>query len=126
MSIQAHLESLVSAALDEDIGQRDITTEATVPEDARCKARLLAKQDGVVSGIEPYRLAFELLDAGVEQWESLKNGDPFKTGGEIATFQAHTRAVLTAERTAMNFIQHLSGVATLTAQFVAALEGLGC
>jgi nicotinate-nucleotide pyrophosphorylase (carboxylating) len=126
MSIQTNLEALVKMCLEEDIGQRDITTEATVPPNARCHARLMAKQDGVLSGMEPFRLAFELLDADIRDWESIADGSQIQQGQVVARFQGHTRAVLTAERTAMNFVQHLSGVATLTSQYVKELDGLDC
>ena len=126
MSIQTNLEALVRACLEEDIGQRDITTEATVPADARCEARLIAKQSGVLSGMEPFELSFEELDADIEDWDARPDGDSFQEGDLLARFKGHTRPVLTAERTAMNFVQHLSGVATLTSRFVAELDGLDC
>lgn len=118
------LRRLVAAALKEDIGVEDITTNRTVPEDLRCRARLVAKQDGVLSGIEPFCLSFEIVEADVDEWESLSDGDRFDKGEVVASFQGLTRAVLTAERVAMNFVQHLSGVATLTSRFVAAIDGL--
>lgn len=120
------VDNLVRAALEEDIGREDITTNATVPPEARCEARLVAKQAGVLSGIVPFRRAFELLDADVRNWQSAKDGDRFPTGATLATFNGLTRAVLTAERTAMNLIQHLSGVATLTALYVDTLQGFKC
>ncbi len=120
------LETLVQAALDEDIGRGDITTEATVPPDSRCRARLVAKQDGVLSGLEAFHLAFSTLDPEISDRESRCDGDRVQPGDCVAQFRGHTRAILSAERTAMNFVQHLSGVATLTAKFVAALEGLEC
>ena len=120
------VDSLVRAALEEDIGREDITTNATVPPEARCEARLIAKQDGVLSGIRPFRRAFELLDANVQCWESMRDGQRFAAGQLVGKFSGLTRAVLTAERTAMNLIQHLSGVATLTALYVDTLQGLNC
>jgi len=126
MSKHRNLEALVCASLEEDIGERDITTEACVPAKARCVARLIAKQEGVLSGIEPFRLAFKLAAAEIQDWWSLADGACFKRGDLVAKFRGNARAVLTAERTALNFVQHLSGVATLTARYVAALEGLDC
>jgi nicotinate-nucleotide pyrophosphorylase (carboxylating) len=120
------LEALVRSALAEDIGEDDLTTAATVPPDARCEARLVAKQAGTLSGIVPFRLAFDLLGAEVADWDARFDGERFQKGELLATFTGKTRAVLTAERVAMNFAQHLSGVATLTQQFVAAVEGLSC
>jgi len=126
MHFHTALEDLVEHALMEDIGLRDITTEATVLADARCRARLVAKQDGVLSGMDPFHMAFQLMDAEICGWKSLEDGSRLKTGGIAAEFEGHTRAVLTAERTAMNFVQHLSGIATLTAAYVKELEGLPC
>jgi nicotinate-nucleotide pyrophosphorylase (carboxylating) len=117
------LRNLVRAALDEDIGREDITTNATVPAEARCEARLVAKQNGVLSGILPFQLAFELLDVEMRDWDAMNDGGRFRPGDVLAVFTGRTRPVLTAERTAMNLIQHLSGVATLTDQYVAALNG---
>jgi nicotinate-nucleotide pyrophosphorylase (carboxylating) len=118
------LKRLIGEALDEDIGQEDITTNRTVPAEMRCRARLIAKQDGILSGIEVFRMVFDCMKAGITQWDSLSNGERFVKGDIVATFQGNARAILTAERTAMHFIRHLSGVATLTSQFVAAVAGL--
>jgi len=111
-------------ALAEDIGQEDITTNRTVPANARCKVKLVAKQDGVLSGIEAFRTVFDCMRADISDWGALHAGSRFAAGDQIGTFHGSACAVLTAERTAMNFLQHLSGVATLTAQFVAAVAGL--
>lgn len=124
--MQKAIENLVAATLAEDIGQEDLTTNTIVPPELRCLARLYAKQDGVLSGMKPFRAAFDLMDAEARDWTALTDGAPFKKGDLIVSFVGKTQAVLTAERTAMNFVQHLSGVATLTAKFVASLEGLDC
>ena len=124
--MQKAIENLVAATLAEDIGQEDLTTNTIVPPELRCLARLYAKQDGVLSGMKPFRAAFDLMDADVRDWKALTDGTPFKKGDLIVSFEGKTQAVLTAERTAMNFVQHLSGVATLTSKFVSALEGLEC
>ena len=118
------LRRLVREALNEDIGEEDITTNRTVPVDALCEARLLAKQDGVLSGIEVFRVVFDTLRAGITDWGALSDGEHFSKGDEIATFKGFTRAVLTGERTAMNFVQHLCGVATLTVKYKEAVRGL--
>jgi nicotinate-nucleotide pyrophosphorylase (carboxylating) len=120
----ATFEDLVKMALEEDIGQEDITTTRTVPADVRCRGRLVAKENGVLSGIEVFRLVFDAMDADISDWDSLSDSDRFSRGDDIATFSGNTRGVLTGERTAMNFVQHLSGVATLTAKYVTAVEGL--
>ena len=109
----------IRSALREDIGSRDLTTELTVPEGSRCTATLTAKQNGVLSGTEIFRVAFDLLDAEVTDWTCKEDGVEFADGDVLATFSAQTRPTLTGERTALNFLQHLSGVATETAAYVA-------
>ena len=117
--------SLVREALVEDIGQGDITTNATVPPNVRCKARLYAKQGGVLSGITVFRAVFEDLDADISDWYSLEDGTQFTAGQDIALFSGITRAILAGERVALNFVQRLSGVATFTSAFVAEVSDLG-
>ena len=114
---------LMIDALEEDIGQEDITTNRTVPADARCRARLLAKQEGVLSGIEVFRLAFDCMKARIKDWDAAPDGTRFKYGDELAAFEGNARAVLTAERTALNFVQRLSGIATLTRRCVESVAG---
>jgi nicotinate-nucleotide pyrophosphorylase (carboxylating) len=120
------MDNLVASALLEDVGHEDITTNSVVDADLRCSARLFAKQEGVLSGIQPFRVAFEVMRAEIGQWSSLEDGAAFAKGDLIASFTGKTRAVLTAERTAMNFVQHLSGVATVTRRFVDELQGVDC
>jgi nicotinate-nucleotide pyrophosphorylase (carboxylating) len=124
--MQESMENLVASALLEDVGHEDITTNSVVDADLRCSARLFAKQEGVLSGIQPVRVAFEVMRAEIGQWSSLEDGAAFAKGDLIASFTGKTRAVLTAERTAMNFVQHLSGVATVTRRFVDELQGVDC
>lgn len=124
--MQKPLEQIVSQALAEDVGQEDLTTNTTVPPELRCRARLIAKDEGVLSGMKAFRCAFDLMDADVQEWKSLEDGASFKYGDLIAEFTGNAQAVLTAERTALNFVQRLSGVATLTRQFVSRIEGLSC
>lgn len=124
--MQKAIEKIVSQALAEDIGQEDLTTNTTVPPELRCRARLISKGEGVLSGMKAYRAAFDLMDARVEDWEALEDGAAFTEGDIIARFTGNAQAVLTAERTAMNFVQRLSGVATMTARFVKELDGLSC
>lgn len=118
------LDRLVRNALQEDIGQEDVTTNSTVPADGRCCVRLLAKQDGVLSGVTVFRAVMDCAQADVTEWGSMEAGARFQAGDELAEFQGNTRPVLTAERVALNFVQRLSGVATLTARFAEAVKGL--
>ncbi len=117
--------TLVREALIEDIGQGDITTNATVPANVRCKARLYAKQDGVLSGITVFRAVFEDLDAEIKDWHALEDGTQFTVGQDVALFSGITRSILAGERVALNFLQRLSGVATFTAAFVGEVADLG-
>jgi nicotinate-nucleotide pyrophosphorylase (carboxylating) len=115
---------LILDALEEDIGQEDVTTNSTVPETARCRARLTAKQAGVLSGINVFRAVFDCTKADIADWQSFSDGDAFAPGDCVASFEGNARGVLTGERVAMNFAGHLSGVATLTSRYVAAVAGL--
>lgn len=118
------LQEAVATALAEDIGHGDLTSRALVAEDARCIATLVAKQDGVLSGMICYREAFVQVGAAQADWRGKSDGDVFTSGEVVAEFTGQTRAVLSGERTALNFVQRLSGIATLTRQFVEALDGL--
>lgn len=118
------LKRMVRQALREDVGSGDITTRLTVDPASRCHATLRAKSDGVLSGMAPFRTVFDILPARIKDWEGKPDGTVFRAGDVLASFTALSRATLTGERTALNFLQHLSGVATYTARFVRAVEGL--
>jgi nicotinate-nucleotide pyrophosphorylase len=115
----------VRGALAEDLGGSvDVTTEAIVPADARGRARLIAKEDAVLAGCEPFELSFRELDPDASvDWQA-KDGDRVRAGDVVAIVDGSLSAILTAERTALNFLQRLSGVATLTSRFVAAAGGV--
>jgi len=114
---------LVRAALDEDIGNRDLTAEATVPRAARARATLLAKQDLVLAGLDAAQAAFEAR-VGDLVWEPrIGEGARVVSMTAIGTLSGNARGLLSAERVALNFLQRLSGVATLTRRFVDAVAG---
>ncbi|WP_094805687.1 carboxylating nicotinate-nucleotide diphosphorylase [Bordetella genomosp. 2] len=116
------LEPLVRAALLEDLGRAgDITTDAIVPADAQARTRLVARQEGVLAGLDLARLAFRLMDAGIDFQPLLADGARLRPGSEIAVISGPARGMLTAERTALNFLGHLSGVATATASIADAI-----
>lgn len=123
MSHHKPLKKLVAKALREDLGTGDITSQAVVPSKTKCSVRLVAKQDGVLSGIDVFRETLRAMKERIEDWEAIEDGNSFVDGDVIASFKGKARAVLGAERTALNFIQHLSGVATSTNEFVRAIEG---
>ncbi|MDX6632171.1 MAG: hypothetical protein QOG26_176 [Solirubrobacterales bacterium] len=123
--MQPSLEQIVAAALAEDVGAGDITSEAVVPAGARAQAQILQKAPGVVFGLDAAREAFR--QAGGESFEVLAPEGQWRDDVPVAIAAAAgpARALLAAERTALNLLGHLSGVATLTARFVGAVEGSG-
>lgn len=118
------LDDLVARALAEDVGDGDATAAVTVPAGARAVARIRQKAPGVVYGFELAERAFRALDPDVELTRLIDEG-VWREGGPVLAATGSTRALLTAERTALNFLGRLSGVATLTARCVRALEGSG-
>lgn len=118
------LRRMVLMALREDVGGDDITTRLTVDPGAQCRAEVHAKCDGVLSGVAPFWMVFNLLDAEIEVTQRMNDGQSFTKGEVLASFVGRAQPMLTGERTALNFLQHLSGVATLTSKFVQAVEGL--
>ena len=122
---RAQLEELVARALAEDVGAGDVTTAATVDPELRARARITQKAAGVIFGIEPAELAFLALDPDARITRLAPAGEWREAGGEVLEIEARAAAILTAERTALNFIQRLSGVATLTARCVRAVHGTG-
>jgi nicotinate-nucleotide pyrophosphorylase (carboxylating) len=116
------LEPLVRRALDEDVGSGDLTTQATVPPSARARARITQKQPGVLYGLDAAQLAFALLDPGA-RFVALAEEGVWRDGGPVLDVEGRADALLSAERTALNLLQRLSGVATLTARYVEAVRG---
>ncbi|MEA2359339.1 MAG: hypothetical protein QOI62_2599 [Solirubrobacteraceae bacterium] len=118
------LEALVRRALAEDVGPGDVTTRATVPRGARARARITQKQPGVVFGLEAAETAFRVLDPDVRVNRLAPEG-VWRDGGPVLEVEGAAAGLLTAERTALNLLQRLSGVATLTARYVEAVRGTG-
>jgi len=117
------VRSLVRAALDEDVGRGDVTTEVTVPESARAGGDLVAKQELIVAGLDVARAAFHALDPAVKWEPEAREGDRYFPATVLGSVTGRARALLTAERTALNFLQRTCGVATLTRRFVDAVAG---
>jgi nicotinate-nucleotide pyrophosphorylase (carboxylating) len=120
---QADIDRIVLAALAEDIGDGDITTLSTIPEDLRLTGRFLAKESGVVAGIQLVWRAFALLDPRVELLVLIGDGVCVERGQVIAQVSGPGRAILTGERVALNFLQRMSGIATATRAYVDAVAG---
>lgn len=115
---------IVARALAEDVGGGDLTTAATVPAEARARARITQKAPGVIYGLDAAELAFRSLDPAIETRRLVQEG-VWRDGGPVLELEGAAAAILTAERTALNFLGRLSGVATLTARYVQAIEGTG-
>jgi nicotinate-nucleotide pyrophosphorylase (carboxylating) len=111
------LQALVDAALIEDVGSGDVTTDATVPEDARARATIRQKQAGVIYGLEVAEAVFRTLDPDAV-FDRGPEGEWRESGAEVLAVTGRASALLTGERTALNFLQRLSGVATVTAGVV--------
>jgi nicotinate-nucleotide pyrophosphorylase (carboxylating) len=119
----AEIRQAVQAALAEDIGSGDATTLATVPETATARAVLRAREPLVVAGLDFAEAAFRELSAAVKIERLAKDGQRVNGGDILLKISGPARAILSAERVALNFVQRLSGIATLTAQFVDAIKG---
>jgi nicotinate-nucleotide pyrophosphorylase (carboxylating) len=119
----AEVNHAVKLALQEDIGSGDVTTLATVPEGAEAKAVMRAREDLVVAGLEIAEAAFGELSSAVEATREIRDGKRVPAGATLLQLCGPARALLTAERVALNFVQRLSGIATLTARFVDAIRG---
>ncbi len=119
----AEYDRIIDVALLEDLPEGDITSESIVPADAFSKAIVLAKDDGVLAGMPVVRRLFERLDEGVKLEEFVEDGQRFNPGDTLARLEGRTLSLLKGERTALNFLQRLSGIATATRRFVEATHG---
>lgn len=123
MKLHLHIEQAIRTALAEDRGSGDVTTLAIVAEDRMMHGRFIAKANGIIAGLEVARQVFALVDERTTFTPHLQDGDPVTPGQRIATIDGPARALLSGERTALNFLQRMSGIATLTRQFVDAVSG---
>ena len=122
----SHFQALVTAALSEDAADHDITGDATISAGQTGHAVTTAKETGVLSGVKAASMVFEAADVGiVQQWQCV-DGAALKAGETVCELKGDMRALLAVERTALNFLQHLSGIASLTRQFVEAVADTGC
>lgn len=119
MLTTATIDRVVRAALDEDAPWGDLTSESLIPADAVAEATLEAREPGVFSGGAVFTAAFRLCDPTLEVELLVADGDAFEQGATLATVRGPARALLTAERIGLNFVQRMSGIATLTARYVA-------
>ncbi len=121
MKMQA--DHLIMEALQEDITSEDITTNAVMPQFRRGEVKLICKQDGVIAGLSVFERVFQLLDEKTVFETKISDGDEVNKGQEIGALRGDIRVLLSGERTALNFLQRMSGIATYTSQSVKLLKG---
>jgi nicotinate-nucleotide pyrophosphorylase (carboxylating) len=117
------IQNFVQAALAEDIGAGDVTTLATVPEQTQASARIVARERLVVAGLDLARASFHALSSALQIGCIVADGDQVTAGETLVSIEGSARPMLSGERVALNFLQRLSGIASLTAQFVQAIQG---
>jgi nicotinate-nucleotide pyrophosphorylase (carboxylating) len=122
-SLTPDLQAIVKRALDEDVGSGDATTDSIIAADANLQAKMIAKAMGVIGGLAIAEMSFQLLDNRVRFRRLVSDGDQVTPGEVLATIEGPARAILTGERTALNFVGRMSGIATLTRQFVDQVRG---
>lgn len=126
MDINQEIGRLIDIAIREDIGQGDITSEACIPDSAHTYGVLVMRQSGMVAGLPYLESIFKKVDPRIAVEIHIAEGSSHKAGTLIATVEGPARGILSAERTVLNFIQHASGVATLTANYVRKVSGYDC
>ncbi len=122
MTLDQSITQLIKLALEEDVSTGDVTSRYFIPKDTRSKARIIAKDHGVVSGIEIAARVFREVDPGIGVWVEKADGSSFEPGDVLLKIEGKTRSILTAERTALNFVQRLCGIATTTQRYLEAVK----
>ena len=125
MTFEEAVSAIVKLALEEDIGTGDVTTVATIPEGHVSRGRIVAKEEGVLAGLPVVEAVLTALDPAIELTPLIEEGSAITPGLVVATVEGRTRSILTGERTALNFLQRLSGVATAASRYAAEVEGTG-
>lgn len=120
--IKEEAVALIKKAFEEDRADEDVTSLSMIPEDMESEFKLVSKDNGVLAGIDIFREAFHRFDSGIIIESSLKDGDALNYRQEVAKLRGKARSILSAERTALNFIQHLSGIAGKTAEAIEAVK----
>jgi len=115
-------QALIELALHDDVGTGDITTDNIIPAETRRKAKMVAKAAGVIAGLPIAEMVFRKLDADLVWNPKVEEGDKVKVGDVLVEFEGSYRALLTGERTALNFLQRLSGIATMSAKYAEAVK----
>lgn len=125
VTMKINVDQYIWNTLREDITSEDVSTNAVMPEDKQGKAELICKQDGVICGLDIFRRTFELLDETSRFEAYFKDGDNVKKGDLLGIIYGDIKAILSGERTGLNYLQRMSGIATITKEYMAELEGTG-
>lgn len=125
VTMALQVDPLIKSALQEDITSEDVSTNSVMPRSCPGQAELICKQDGVICGLPVFCRVFELLDPDMSFELEVSEGDAVRTGQKLATVTGDIRAILSGERTALNYLQRMSGIASYTARTVQLLEGTG-
>ncbi len=123
ITMQLNADELIMSALREDITSEDITTNSVMREYQKGEVDLICKQDGIIAGLEVFKRTFELLDSDTEVVLNARDGDAVKNGDKLGVVRGDIRVLLSGERTALNYLQRMSGIATYTNSIVKLLEG---
>lgn len=123
ITMKLNADKYIMLALEEDISSEDVTTNSVMPEYALGEVDLICKQDGIICGLKVFERVFTLLDPDTKVDFSVKDGDEVKAGQHMATVRGDIRVLLSGERTALNYLQRMSGIATYTNSIVKLLEG---
>ncbi len=123
--MQDNIDRLILSALREDISHEDVTTKAVIKGYAKGRAKLICKQEGIIAGLHVFERVFRLLDPEIKMKHYFSDGDTVRNNDIAAEVEGDIRAILSSERTALNFIQRMSGIATHTRKIVKMLEGSG-
>ncbi len=124
-TLKLKIDPLIIGALNEDITSEDVSTNSVMPESKPGEVELICKQDGIVCGLQVFERVFKILDDETRVEYYAKDGDAVKAGQLIARVHGDIRTLLTGERTALNYLQRMSGIATYTSKVAALLEGSG-
>lgn len=123
ITMTLNVDELIMSALREDISSEDVTTNAVMRTAAKGTVDLICKQDGILAGLDVFKRVFTLLDASTEFEMYVKDGDSIKQGDKLGTITGDIRVLLSGERTALNYLQRMSGIATYTNSLAKLLEG---
>ncbi|MFQ6002907.1 MAG: carboxylating nicotinate-nucleotide diphosphorylase [Candidatus Zixiibacteriota bacterium] len=125
LKIDDNIRHLIELSLSEDIGKGDLTSDATIDKDLLAKGLIVSKEDGVIAGLQLAKEVFCQLDSNLIFQSSFEDGNKVMRGEEIATLKGRVKSILSGERTALNFLQRLSGIATLTSKYVEKIMDTG-